>query len=153
MAEVTDLVTALTDLVLIHLDHPLWAVREGAAAVLAWLLAHGGSLAAGADAQVSAILTSTSDHPALTAALRPTAAEAPSVAGGPGRDQGATTARAPEDGEGLGGDGAREMAARAVAAAAIDAQQTEPALASAAASATWMASQCVRQVRPSLVPL
>ena len=29
---------ALTDLVIMHLDHPMWAVREGAAAVLAWLL-------------------------------------------------------------------------------------------------------------------
>ena len=150
--DVSSVGAALTDLVLMHLDHPLWAVREGAAAVLAWLLAHGRSLAAGADAQVSAILASTSDYPALAAAIPSAGGGAPAVADGPGRDQGATTARAPEDGEGLGGDGAREMAARAVAAAAIDAQQAEPALAAAAASATWMASQCVRQVRPGLVP-
>ena len=150
--DVSSVGAALTDLVLMHLDHPLWAVREGAAAVLAWLLAHGRSLAAEADAQVSAILASTSDYPALAAALPSAGGGAPAVADGPGRDQGATAARAPEDGDGLGGDGAREMAARAAAAAAIDAQQAEPALAAAAVSATWMASQCVRQVRPSLVP-
>lgn len=150
--DVSSVGAALTDLVLMHLDHPLWAVREGAAAVLAWLLAYGRSLAAGADAQVSAILASTSDYPALAAALPSAGGGAPAAADGPGRAQGATAARAPEDGEGLGGDGAREMAARAVAAAAIDAQQAEQALAAAAASATWMASQCVRQVRPGLVP-
>lgn len=151
--DVSSVGAALTDLVLIHLDHPLWAVREGAAAVLAWLLAHGGSLAAGADARVSAILATTTDYPVLAAALPPAAGEAPAAAGAPGRDRRAATARAPEDGEGLGGDGAREMAARAVAAAAIDAEQAGamPAMAAAAASATWMASQCVRQVRPGLV--
>jgi hypothetical protein len=92
--DVSSVGAALTDLVLIHLDHPLWAVREGAAAVLAWLLAHGGSLAARTNAQVSAILTSTNDYPVLADALPPIAGDPPEATGGPGRDQRATTAQA-----------------------------------------------------------
>lgn len=144
---------ALTDLVIVHLDHPMWTVREGAAAVLAWLLRHGGSLAVEADARASVILASMDDHPVLAAALSSSADEpsAPS-----GLSQAPTwpgaAARNLEGGEGLGGDGVREMAARAVAAAATGADQAEPtaSLAAAAASRTWIAAQCARQVRPGL---
>ena len=107
---------ALTDLVIIHLDHPMWAVREGAAMVLAWLLTHGGSLAAQADGRAAAVLASTDDHPVLAAALSSAADEpsTPSVVSRPPRP---VTADASPCGEGLGGDGVREMAARAAAAA------------------------------------
>jgi AAA ATPase domain len=142
---------ALTDLVIIHLDHPIWKVREGATAVLAWLLRHGGSLAAEADARASAVLASTDDHPVLAAALSSSADEPSAPSGVPLSARPGTAARNLEDGEGLGGDGVREMVARAVAAAA-GAGQTKPtaSLAAAAASTTWIAAQCARQVHSGL---
>jgi len=142
---------ALTDLVIMSLDHPMWTVREGAAAVLAWQLRHGGSLVAVADARASAVLASTDDRPVLAAALSLPASEASPASEVLQPNQMGAAEVVHRDGEGLGGDAVREMTARATAAA-DDAGSAGPSssLATAGASGTWIAARCALQARPGM---
>ncbi|RLK24444.1 AAA domain-containing protein [Micromonospora sp. M71_S20] len=131
---------ALIELLLLDLDHPTWAVREAACAAMAWVLEQTNPLADHAAKLTAALLASQDHQPVLV----------PAMAAAPSDDSTSPPASASDElseSTGIGGDAVREMAARALASAAIRTKRQELLIACVPAQRTrsWLVTDSLRR--------